>query len=310
MSKVALVKVEELRPHPLHGELYGPPTANDAYQNIRADMKRRGYDQTQPLLVTKDQRIIRGRTRWAAAKSAGLAEVPCTVFVPESEATAELEYEREIVRGNAYRTKTELMKAREQRKLLEVEKALGLRRMAEGSDGGPSKSTARVGKMFGESHKTVERRLKVLDAIEEAQGAGNEKRAEVLAGLLESKKITDALELAKTPEKKAAAPKREAGDAPGLTLADLPKGYVNMLIDLWSATCVRLSEEHRELAQRFLRQMGGAKDRDEIHRRLEEAFHAERVGRDESPFVPQQAAAAPDGDGDPGPAAGKRGKGK
>jgi hypothetical protein len=142
-----------------HTALYGTPSQNPAYHDIKADMKRRGFDLKQPLLITADARVIRGVTRHAAAKSVGLEAVPCEVFTPEDPANAELEIERELVRGNRYRVKTQTMKAREQRKMLEIETALARQRRAHGSDGGPSKSTDRVGKVFGESGKTVGRRI-------------------------------------------------------------------------------------------------------------------------------------------------------
>jgi hypothetical protein len=59
--------------------------------------------------------------------------------------------------------KTQLMIAREQAMLVEIEKERGRRRMALGSDGGPSKSTDRVAQAFKRtSGKTVQRRLKIL----------------------------------------------------------------------------------------------------------------------------------------------------
>jgi hypothetical protein len=207
MAKVILRDPRELRAHPLNHQLYGPPTANSAYHDIRADMRRRGYDQSQPLMITDDDRVIGGVTRHAVARSLKLAEVPCEVFKPESEADAELEIERELVRRNTYRTKTETMRAREQRKLLEVEAALARRRMAAGSDGGPSKSVDRVGKLFGESGKTVQRRLKVLDAIDDAEAAGDKRRGQRLMELLDGKQITKALALAGPTKDKTPAVK-------------------------------------------------------------------------------------------------------
>jgi hypothetical protein len=208
MSKIVRLSPEELRPHPLNRELYGTPTANTAYHDIRADMKRRGFDDKQPLLITEDRRVIRGVTRHAAARSLNLKEVPCEIFVPENPADAELEIERELVRGNIYRTKTETMKAREQRKILEIETALARGRMAEGTDGGPSKAADRVGKVFGESGKTVQRRLKVLEAIEQADADGDKKRASRLTELLDGKHITKALDLL-SPKDKPAKPVKQ-----------------------------------------------------------------------------------------------------
>ena len=205
MSKSPVMKSPaDLRPHPLNKEIYGPPNANSAYKDIKANMARGGYDERHPLLVTEDGRILWGVTRWDIAKKQGLEQIPCIVFRPADPVTAELEIEGEIIRGNTYRTKSQIILAREQCKLLEVERELARRRMADGSDGGPSKSADRVGKIFGESGKTVQRRLKVLAGIEEAQLAGNNKKAARLTELLEGKRIIKALDVidGKPPAKK------------------------------------------------------------------------------------------------------------
>jgi hypothetical protein len=203
----------DLRPHPLNKELYGPPTANSAYKDLKASMARGGFDDRHPLLVTADNRIIWGVTRWAVAKSLGLPAVPCFVFVPPEPATAELEIERQLVEGNRYRVKTEVMLAREQRKLLEVESALARRRMGDGSDGGPSKATDRVGKTFGESGKTVQRRIKVLEAIEQADAGGDKKKSERLTELLNGGKTVQALA--------TISPKKKSGSRP--VKVDVPR---------------------------------------------------------------------------------------
>jgi ParB-like chromosome segregation protein Spo0J len=191
--KIILLPTAQLRPHPENSKLYGDPKDNSAYGDILASMKAGGFLDRFPLCVTSDNRILHGVTRWACAKKAGIEEVPCEVFQPEDPATAELEIERAIVVGNRYRVKTQMMIAREQRKALEIETELARRRMGAGSDGGFSKSTDRVGKIFGESGKTVQRRQKILRAIEEAQSK-QPRKAERLIQLLESRQTLKALE--------------------------------------------------------------------------------------------------------------------
>jgi hypothetical protein len=208
-SKIVNKSPADLRPHPVNKELYGPPTANSKYKGIKDDMIRRGYDDDRPLKITEDGRILWGVTRWAIAKSLNLDKLPCIVFQPKDQATAELEMEAEIVRGNIQRDKTELMIAKEERKLLEVEREMARRRMGQGSDGGPSMSVDRVAKTLRDSGKTVsgktvQRRLKVLGAIEEAEADGNHRKVERLTELLNAKSITKALDIVngKTTTKK------------------------------------------------------------------------------------------------------------
>jgi hypothetical protein len=205
-SKVVWKSPDELRPHPLNRELYGPPTANTAYKDIRADMQRNGFDERWPLLITRDGRIIQGITRWSVSKSLALSQVPCEIFEPTNPEQAELEIERELIRGNNYRIKTQLMVAREQRKMLEVEAVLARGRMGSGSDGGESKSTDRVGKVYGESGKTIQRRQKVLAAIEKAEATEDRRKADRLTELLEGKHLVKALEMIQTKAPKADKP--------------------------------------------------------------------------------------------------------
>jgi hypothetical protein len=223
MAKSKLVNhaPDGLRPHPLNKELYGPPTANSAYKDIKGNMAR-GFDERHPLLITEDRRILWGVTRWHAAKALGLESVPCEVFVPSSPEAAELEYEQKIIEGNIYRIKTKRMLACEQRKLMELEKGLGRLRMAHGTDGGPSKSADRVGAVYKVSGKTVTRRIKVLEAIEEAEAKGDHKKVERLADLLERDQVVKALE---TIKGKAAVKKTPTVEVPPTLLAHSNKAY-------------------------------------------------------------------------------------
>jgi ParB-like chromosome segregation protein Spo0J len=192
---------DDLRPHPLNKELYGPPKDNEAYENVRFSMKRGGYDERYPLLITQDLRIIGGVTRWAAAKSLKLERVPCEVFVPPNEETAELEIEAKLITENGYRVKTRLMVAREQQKLVELQKVLARKRMAWGrddDDDGPSKATERAAIAFKTSGATVQRNLRVLDGIDAAQERGDERMAARLIDLLERGKPGKALDLIAT----------------------------------------------------------------------------------------------------------------
>jgi ParB-like chromosome segregation protein Spo0J len=221
-SKIAMKDPRDLRPHPRNKEWYGPPTANSKYKDIKLSMQTRGYDVEQPLKITSDGRVISGVTRHAAALAVGITSVPCILFEPQDQATAELEIEREIIRGNMYRTKTQTMVAREQRAWLEVEKVLGRKRMGQGTDGGPSESTDRVGKIFGESGRTIQRRLKVLGAIEDAESHGDRKKAERLSALLEGNHLVKALDVIAG---KTAAPKKPRVEVPPTFNAHNTRAY-------------------------------------------------------------------------------------
>jgi ParB-like chromosome segregation protein Spo0J len=196
--KIVSYSPSDLRPHPSNKEVYGPPKSNDRYDEIYNNMKRGGYDERHPLLVTRDGRIISGVTRWWAARSLKLEEVPCEVFEPPDEETAEAIIEEKLFLENLYRTKTRLMKAREQQKLVEIQKILARKRMAHGrddDDAGPSKSTERVAKICKTSNQTVRRNLKVLKGIDAAVARGDEHMARHLIELLEQDKPGKAIDL-------------------------------------------------------------------------------------------------------------------
>jgi hypothetical protein len=148
--------------------------------------------------------------------------------------------------GNLYRTKTQVMIAREQRKVMELERDLARRRMAAGSDGGPSKAADRVGKVFSESGKTVAGRLKVLEAIE---AAGDRKTAERLTELLEGKHIVKALDVI---EGKPASSRRPPPVEVPRTLLD----HANKAYSEFFEACAKVqSEGEMEQVKSYLRQM-------------------------------------------------------
>jgi hypothetical protein len=263
--KIVTKNAEDLRPHPLNKELYGPPNAvGSAYKEIRADMQRRGFDEQWPLKITERDVILWGTTRWAVAKSLAIKTVPCHVFKPESttEADIELELRREIIRGNVGREKTQVMIAREQRELLEVESALARRRMGGDSDGGPSKSTDRVGLIFKESGKTVTRRIKVLRAIETAEAKGDRKQADQLTDLLNARSLVKALNVIKgTPAKPK---KSKPADVPRTLLDCVNKAYSEFY-----EACVRVQvESELDILKARLQQM--ASDLNTARERLHE----------------------------------------
>jgi hypothetical protein len=206
--KVILVNVAELHPHPRNAPIYGNPKSTKAYADMVADMKDRGFSDRYPLLITADRIIIGGVTRWLCAKAAKITQVPCEIFVPSAAdpILAELEIREQIPLDNGYREKTQLMVARELAMLAEIEKERGRRRMALGSDDGPSKATDRVAQAVKRiSGKTVQRRLKILKAIDEAHDNGDHRKADQLTELLEQRKTLQALAVIKG---KALKPKK------------------------------------------------------------------------------------------------------
>jgi hypothetical protein len=201
MSGIVMKATSSLRPHPEHERVYGPVKQHDKYGQYRKRMREPGFDPNNPLLITYDDRIIGGRTRHAAAKDEGIAECPCRVF----ESKEEWEILQQIPLDNDYRNKNRLQIAREQQLLVRIEKEHGRQRMGEGGDGGPSKSTERVGLGFKRSGDTVRRNVRIVNAIDKAIDNGDHKKAGKLTELLLANKVTQALALIAGKKKRKAA---------------------------------------------------------------------------------------------------------
>jgi hypothetical protein len=243
----------DLRPHPLSRELYGKPTENSEYGNLKILISNDGFDETKPLLITTDDRILCGCTRHAIAKSLKLDRVPCLLFRPKDPATAELEMERRIVTDNVSRNKPETVKAKEQRRLLQTEMELARRRMGGEKDGRPGKSTDAVGKIFDESGKQVQRRIKVLEAIEDAAAKGNHKRAQRLTELLDTRHMTKALDMLKPAKVREAERKAKVKvDVPPTFHEQMNRSYSANYEACAKATCKAEIELLQKNAERML----------------------------------------------------------
>jgi hypothetical protein len=75
-SKLGLVPVSEIAPSPQNEQLYRPVTNDDPeIQHLAESIREFGV--REPLVLTRDKSILSGHRRYAAAKLAGLDEVPC-----------------------------------------------------------------------------------------------------------------------------------------------------------------------------------------------------------------------------------------
>ena len=72
--EIFYMSVDELRENPLNVEMYGEPDEEEVAL-LALDITERGI--RQPLVVTPEGVVVSGHRRLAAAKLAGLAEVPC-----------------------------------------------------------------------------------------------------------------------------------------------------------------------------------------------------------------------------------------
>ncbi len=116
-SRVQLVNVSKLKPHPRNVEIYGEENVADLKVQIEA------YGGiADPLKIKEDYTIISGHRRWQAARELGMAEVPCQIVSYDSEE----EELAALVMFNYHRTKTNEQKAREGMVLEEALRAEGM----------------------------------------------------------------------------------------------------------------------------------------------------------------------------------------
>ena len=72
-----MMRLAELKDHPQNALLYGKDESiEDLIKSIRAN------GMLEPLLITKDGRIISGHRRYRAALALGLTEVPVRILRP------------------------------------------------------------------------------------------------------------------------------------------------------------------------------------------------------------------------------------
>jgi hypothetical protein len=223
-KEIVTMRVDELRPHPENKDLYDRPTANSEYKRMWDDMKQNGFSDLQPLIVTADRRVIGGCTRWAIARGLKVETVPCIVFTPQSADPEEAEEEivRELIRDNQGRRKSERTVAKELRRLVKIESVLARKRMAHGAGGEPGKAVEKVGKERNLSGSSVQKRIKVLNAIEAAEDRGDTKKANRLEDLLNARKIDTAINVIKG---KPAAPKPAKVEVPDTFNSRYQKAY-------------------------------------------------------------------------------------
>ena len=75
-DRVRQVRVDRIRPSPENAQLYRPVDPQDPdVQALAESIREHGV--REPLVITKDGYILSGHRRWAAARLAGLKQVPC-----------------------------------------------------------------------------------------------------------------------------------------------------------------------------------------------------------------------------------------
>ena len=215
--------VAQLRVHEDNERIYGTKEKD-------ADLEKSigKYGILDPLLITKDGRVISGHRRLRVATRLGISEVPVRVF----ESTDELEIKAALLEHNRHRIKTNVQLAAEAKLLMEIRKGFAARtnkdsgakaKVANLPPAKKGKTRDAVGKDVGISARSVDKGVKVTGAIEMLRADGKEAEASKLEAALNKGFDTGhkaAVEMGVVPKaapKKAKKAKIASTDAENIT---------------------------------------------------------------------------------------------
>ena len=105
------VPISGLNPHPINSQIYG----NTVDDDLMSSIKSKGV--LTPLIITKDNIIISGHSRYYACLKLKMETIPAI----ESDITNQLDIEEAVIIANKQRDKTTEQKAREFEKLKQIE---------------------------------------------------------------------------------------------------------------------------------------------------------------------------------------------
>lgn len=177
--------VAALRVHEDNEKIYGKKE-KDA--DLEKSLAKSGI--LDPLLITKDGRVISGHRRFRVATKLGIVEVPVRIFESEDE----LEIKTALLEHNRHRIKNKAQLAAEAKMIQQIEKELAGRRKKDSAgkaeveklpSGKKGKARDAVGKTLGISGRSVDKAVKVAGAIEMLKAAGKEAEANQLEAALE-----------------------------------------------------------------------------------------------------------------------------
>lgn len=179
------VPAATLKAHAENEKLYG---AGGSVADLEKSIGKYGI--LDPLLITKDGRVISGHRRVRVATKLGIVKVPVRVFGSDDE----LEIKTALLEHNRQRIKSNSQIAAEAKMMQAIEKELATRRKKTGATKNEvetlppaqkGKSRDATGKKLGISGKSVEKAIKVAGAIETLRADGKEVEATKLEAALE-----------------------------------------------------------------------------------------------------------------------------
>ena len=126
-SQLHTVSIDSIFPSPENDNIYGEISHDLEFQKLVASVNDEGV--LEPLKVTKDNFIVSGHRRFAAAKRCRLTSVP-VIYLPIYRSKMDsLTYRRELAKHNLQRKKTAAMSMKEA--LLAVDREIAYKQMLE-----------------------------------------------------------------------------------------------------------------------------------------------------------------------------------
>lgn len=175
---VSKADVSDLEPHPKNTDIYGEEDLEDSFVN---SVREKGV--LEPLVITRENRIISGHRRHKAAKRVGVETVP----VRYSEFDDELAEREALIEFNRQREKTPGQITNEFEEILEIEQERAQNRKkhkesehqetfpdAQESDTGQARDKAAEKVNAGVSGRTLEKGLNVKEKAQEGDEVAQE----------------------------------------------------------------------------------------------------------------------------------------
>lgn len=162
------VAVSMLKEHKVNRLLYGDGEVRDLIESIE------DVGLLQPITVTQDNIILSGHRRVKAVRQLGWDMIDAEVV---DNIPAEADQIERLIASNVYREKTNEMKMREAKALADA-RPKGVR--------GQGATRELVGKAVGISGRSVDRGIKVIDAVDKLRENGDTKKADELVKKMNS----------------------------------------------------------------------------------------------------------------------------
>jgi ParB-like chromosome segregation protein Spo0J len=181
-GRLMLVPPEDLTPHPMNTKIYGDTINDEFVDSIRAGL-------VEPVVATEDMTLVSGHRRTAAAVQLEWDVVPVIV---RTDLKDPLDIEEALILANRQREKTTEQKAREFKRLKEIEEARsskggrGNKRLDQSSPTFSQRSDVKAAEAAGLGRTTAQKAARVVDAIDKAEASGDTGQADSLREALNS----------------------------------------------------------------------------------------------------------------------------